>query len=197
MAVIVTAASAVLALQACANTSTSASSQTVAQPSPSPSDSPSASPSGAVLPRTVVVTLQDIQKVFPELTIETDMGADPTATGSPTGTRSVSFANSDGSKKITVSVDQYASPEDASQAYQEAVQKSEAAPGFDPMTVPAVGDQAFAGSSTQNGVTHIGMGVLTNNLVVGATTVGYDTNPANIAKLVALMGTAITVAKNR
>jgi hypothetical protein len=193
MAVIATAASAVLALQACTGTSTTTSSQTIAQPSPSPTGSPS----GDVLPRTVVVTLQDVQKVFPELTVETDMGADPTATGNPTGTRSVSFASSDGAKKITVSVDEYANPEDASQGYQEAVQKSEAAPGFESMTVPVVGDQAFAGKSTQDGVTHIGMGVLTNNLVVGATTAGYDANAANIAKLVALMGAAITVAKNR
>jgi hypothetical protein len=94
-------------------------------------------------------------------------------------------------------VDEYASPADASQGYQQAVKQSEAAPGFKSVSVPVVGDQAFAGTSTQDGVTHIGMGVLTNNLVIGATTVGYDANPANIAKLVALMGAAITVAKNR
>jgi hypothetical protein len=135
--------------------------------------------------------------LFPELTVETDIGPNPTAAGNPTATRSVDFKNGDGSKKVTVSVDEYANPNDASQGYQQAVQRSQAVPGFNSVEIPVVGDQAFAGRVTQEGVTHIGIGVLQNNLVVGATTAGYDANPANIAKLVGLMGAALAVAKNR
>jgi len=191
LAVLATATIGVLALPACADVSTSANPQTIAQPSPSPS------PSGSLLPRTVVVALPDVQKVFPELTVETDMGANPTAAGNPTATRSVAFTNSDGSKKVTISVDEYANPDDASQGYQQAVQQSQAVPGFSSVEVPVVGDQAFAGKVTQDGVTHIGIGVLQDNLVVGATTAGYDANPANVAKLGALMAAAVAVAKNR
>ena len=189
LAVLAAAAIGVLALPACTTSSTSANSQTIAQPSPSPS--------GPQLPRTVVVSLPEVQKVFPELTVETDMGSDPTATGSPVGTRSVAFTNSDGSKKVTVSVDEYANNDDASQAYQQAVQRSRDVPGFKSVSIPIVGDQAFAGSVTQDGVTHVGIGVLDGKLVVGVTTAGYDANAENIAKLAALTGTAVAVAKNR
>ncbi len=129
--------------------------------------------------------------------METDVGANPTAAGDTTATRSVEFTNGDGSKKVTVSVDEYANPDDASQGYQQAVERSQAVPGFNSVEVPVLGDQAFAGRVTQDGVTHIGIGVLQGNLVVGATTAGYDANPANIAKLVTLMGAAVAVAKNR
>lgn len=189
LVVLATAAIGVVALPACATVSTSANSQTIAQPSPSPS--------GSLLPRTVVVALPDVQRLFPELTVETDMGPNPTAVGNPTATRSVDFANSDGSKKVTVTVDEYANPDDASQGYQQALQRSQAVPGSNSVEVPVLGDQAFAGTATQDGVTHIGIGVLQDNLLVGATTAGYDANPANIAKLVGLMGAAVAVAKNR
>lgn len=190
LAVLATAAVGVLALPACAaEPSTSPDSQTAVQPSPSPS--------GPVLPRSVVISLPEVQRLFPDLTVETDMGPNPTATGNTTATRSVAFTNSDGSKKVTVSVDEYANPEDASQGYQQAVQRSEAVPGFNSIQVPLLGDKAFAGRVTQDGVTLIGIGVLTGKLVVGATSAGYDANPENLAKLVALMGAAVAVAKNR
>jgi hypothetical protein len=50
---------------------------------------------------------------------------------------------------------------------------------------------------TQDGGTHVGIGVLDGKLVVGATSAGYDATPENIAKLVALTQEAIELAKSR
>jgi hypothetical protein len=99
---LVTGAIAVLALPACAVLSTSANLPGIATASPAPS--------GSLLPRDVVVAPPDVQSVFPELTTETDMGWNPTASGNPLATRSVAFTNGDGSKKVTISVDAYANP---------------------------------------------------------------------------------------
>jgi hypothetical protein len=125
------------------------------------------------------------------------MGADPTATGNPKATKSVAFTNDDGSKKATVSVDTYATPDEASAAFQQAVQRSRDVPGFKSLPTPNLGDQIFAGSVTQDNVTHVGIGVLEGDAVVGVTTAGYETNAQNIAKLLALTTAAVATAKNR
>ena len=125
------------------------------------------------------------------------MGANPTASGSPVGTRSVAFMDGDGTKKVTVSVDAYADADDASSGYQRAVQRSRDVAGFTSVPVPSLGEQVFAGTVTQDAVTHIGIGVLDGKLVLGTTAAGYEATPDNIAKLAALTQAAVAKARNR
>jgi hypothetical protein len=99
------------------------------------------------------------------------------------------------SKKVTITVDQYASPTDASSAYQEAVQKSKIVPGFKPVSASDLGQNGFIGTVTQGDETHIGLGTLQGTLIVGATLVGYDPTPDNIAKLVSVTREEEAVAK--
>ena len=109
-----------------------------------------------------------------------------TAVGKPEATRSVIYVNSDDSKKVTITVDQYASSSDASSAYQEAVAKSKTVPGFRPVPAENLGQNAFIGTVTQEGETHIGLGMLHGTLIVGVTLAGFDPTPENTAKLISL-----------
>jgi hypothetical protein len=115
-----------------------------------------------------------VNRFFPEVTQEASTGQNLTAVGKPKATRSVIYTNSDSSKKVTITVDQYVSSSDASSAYQEAVQKSKNVPGFKPVSAPNLGQNAFIGTVTQGEETHIGLGALDGTLIVGATLVGYD-----------------------
>jgi hypothetical protein len=142
--------------------------------------------SESVLARGAIVPLTVVQRFFPEVTQEASTGNNLTAVGKTTATRSVIYTNSDSSKKVTMSVDQYASANDASSAYQEAVQKSKAVPGFKPVSAPNLGQNGFIGTVTQGKETHIGLGALHGTLIVGATLVGYDPMEGNIARLLSL-----------
>ena len=86
-------------------------------------------------------------KYFPDVIKEASTGPNETSVGKPIASRSVVFVSADGKKKVTVSVDQYASASDAASAYQAAVQGSKAAPGFNPAATPSLGQEAFAGTS--------------------------------------------------
>jgi len=66
--------------------------------------------------------------------------------------RNVIYANSDSSKKVTVTVDD-ATASDAASAYQEAVVKSKAVPGFEVIPADNLGQNAFVGTVTQGGET--------------------------------------------
>ena len=90
--------------------------------SPSPSDG-SAKASDSVLPRKVVVPISTVNRFFPEVSREASTGRNLTAVANTKATRSVIYANSDSSKKVTISVDEYSTASDASSAYQEAVAK--------------------------------------------------------------------------
>ena len=144
-----------------------------------------ATPSGT-LPRNVIVPLSEVSRLFPDITRETSTGRNLTATGNPKATRLVIYESGDGSKKVTITVDQYGSSRDASSAYKQAVQKSQSVPGFKPVQVPRLGQQAFAGTTTMDAETHIGLGTLDHKLIVGATLAGYDATPDNPTKLVAV-----------
>lgn len=144
------------------------------------------SASDSVLSRNAVVPLTVINRFFPEVTQEASTGHNLTAVGKTKATRSVIYANSDGSKKVTITVDQYASSSDASSAYQEAVQQSKTVPGFKPVPAPNLGQNAFIGTVTQGEETHIGLGTLHGTLIVGVTLVGYDPTSDNVAKLLSL-----------
>jgi hypothetical protein len=153
---------------------------------PSSPASCGASASGAVLPRDAVAPLPVVRRFFPEATLETSTGPNSTAVGKPKATRSVIYANSHKSKKVTISVDQYAGSNAASAAYEEAVQKSRIVPGFRSIDVPTLGPRALIGTVTQGTETHIGLGALHGILVVGVTLAGYQPSPDTITKLISL-----------
>ena len=149
--------------------------------SPSPAKAPD-----SILPRNIVVAINVVNRFFPEVTSEASTGRNLTAVLNPKATRSVIYANSDSSRKVTISVDNYATPSDASSAYQEAVAKSKTVPGFKPVPAENLGQNAFLGTVTQGGETHIGLGALRGTLIVGATLAGYDLTPENTASLISL-----------
>ena len=153
--------------------------------SPSPADG-SGKTSDSVLPRKIVVPISTVNRFFPEVTRETSTGRNLTAVSDTKATRSVIYANSDSSKKVTITADQYPTASDASSAYQEAVAKSKTVPGFKPVPAENLGQDAFVGTVTQGGETHIGLGALHGMLIVGVTLAGYDPTPDKIAKLISL-----------
>ena len=138
--------------------------------------------SASVLPRNVVLSLVSVQRYFPQVMRQQYSGRNATAAGNPTATRSVMYVDAGASRKVTLSVDRYASNGAASTAYREAVAKSKI-PGFSPMAVPALGESSFGGSITRGSETHLGMGVIEGYLVVGVTLAGYPANAANLNKL--------------
>lgn len=153
--------------------------------SPSPANS-FAKTSDSILPRSIVVPLSTVKHFFPEVTRAASTGHNLTAVANPKATRSVVYTNSDRAKKVTISVDQYATTSDASSAYQEAVAKSKTVPGFQPVPAENLGENAFLGTVTQAGETHVGLGALHGVLIVGVTLAGYDSTPENIANLISL-----------
>jgi hypothetical protein len=124
-AVLSVAAIALLSLAACGDDSSSTTTTTAA--------------SAALLPRNTVVPVSVVTQYFPDVTKEASTGPNETSVGKPIASRSVVFASADGKKKVTLSVDQYASASDAAAAYQTAVQGSKAAPGFKPAASPNLG----------------------------------------------------------
>jgi CubicO group peptidase (beta-lactamase class C family) len=141
---------------------------------------------GAVLAPGVIVPLPVVTRFFPEATQEMSTGQNATAVRNPEATRSVIYTNGDKSKKVTISVDQYATSSEASAAYEEAVQKSRSVPGFRSIDPPNLGPKAFIGTVTQGTETHIGLGSLRGTLIVGVTLVGYEASADTTAKLVSL-----------
>ena len=162
----------------------------------SPSQSAAAtSASGSLLSREVVVPKTVVNRFFPEVSQEASTGQNLTAVGEPKASRSVIYVNSDSSKKVTITVDQYVSSSEASSAYQEAVQKSKTVPGFKPIPAENLGQNAFIGTVTQGGETHIGLGALDGTVVVGATLAGFDATPDIIDKLISMTREEEGVAK--
>jgi hypothetical protein len=155
----------------------------------------SAKASDSMLPRKVVVPISTVNRFFPEVTREASTGHNLTAVANAKATRSVIYANSDSSKKVTMTVDQYPTVSDASSAYQEAVAKSKTVPGVKPVPGENLGQNGFVGTVTQGGETHIGLGALHGTLIVGATLAGYDPKPENTAKLISLAREQERVAK--
>jgi len=153
--------------------------------SPLPANS-STIASESLLPRDVVVPISVVNHFFPEVTREASTGQNLTAVGNAKATRSVIYANSNSSKKVTITVDQYLTTSGASSVFQEAVAKSKNVPGFKPVHAEDLGPNAFIGTVTQGGETHIGLGTLHGMLIVGATLAGYEPTPDNIAKLISL-----------
>jgi hypothetical protein len=142
-----------------------------------------ASASDSLLAREVVIPISTVRRFFPQVDQETSTGRNLSAVGNPKATRSVIYANSKGSKKVTITVDQYVSSSDASSAYEEAVRKSKDVPGWTPISAPNLGQNAFMASVTRGQETHIGVGALHGEFIVAITLVGYDPTPGIITKL--------------
>ena len=98
VAVLSVAASALLSLAACGDNSSSTT-----------APSTTTTTAAAVLPRNTVVPVSVVTQYFPDVTKEVSTGPNETSVGKPIASRSVVFSSADGKKKVTVSVDQYAS----------------------------------------------------------------------------------------
>ena len=155
-----------------------------------------AAPSASLLPRDTVVPVSEVTKYFPDVIKEASTGPNETSVGKPIASRSVVFVSADGKKKVTVSVDQYASASDAASAYQTAVQGSKAAPGFNPAAAPSLGQEAFAGTSQIGAEMHFGLGARDGRLIMSATHAGdIPVTPSNSNNLIGLGGVELTTAK--
>ncbi len=150
------------------------------------SSSAASSSSSSLLPRNFVVLLNLVGQYFDAITQQASTGEDSTAQGNPVATRAVFFVNDSGTLLVTITADRYRNTSDAASAYQIALQKSEAVPGFTPISIPPVGQQSFAGTVTQGMETHIGLGALDGKFVFGATLAGFDATADNVANLVGL-----------
>lgn len=108
---------------------------------------PFAAAAAETLPRDTVVPASAVAQVFPEVTKEAGTEPNQTSVGNATASIPVIFTSPDGRKKITLSVDQYASAADAAAAFATAVKASEVAPGDKQAETPDPGEEALAGSS--------------------------------------------------
>lgn len=142
-----------------------------------------ASVSDSLLSREVVIPISTVRRFFPQVDQEARTGPHLTAVGSPKATRSVIYARSNNSKKVTLTVDEYVSSTDALSAYEEAVTKSKTVPGWTPVSAPDLAQNAFMAIVTRNEGTHIAFGALQGNFILGITIVGYDPTPGTISKL--------------
>jgi hypothetical protein len=155
-----------------------------------------AAPSAQLLPRNTVVPVSVVTQYFPDVTKEASTGPNETSVGKPIASRSVVFASAEGKKKVTLSVDQYASASDAAAAYQTAVQGSKIAPGFKLAATPNLGQQAFAGTSQVGSEMHFGLGARDGRLIISVTQAGdIPVTPDNSHNLISLGGVELTTAK--
>ena len=156
----------------------------------------STSTTAALLPRDTLVPVSAVTRYFPDVTEEASTGPNETSVGAPVASRSVVFTSADGKKKVTLSVDRYASASDAASAYQTAVQGSKAAPGFQPAAAPALGEEAFAGTSQVGAEMHFGLGARDGTLIVSATHAGdIQVTPDNSKSLIALGAEMLAAAE--
>jgi hypothetical protein len=149
-----------------------------------------------LLPRNTVLPVSVVTQYFPDVINEASTGPNETSVGKPVASRSVVFSSTNGKKKVTLSVDQYASAGDAAAAYQTAVQGSTAAPGFKPAATPNLGQEAFAGTSQVGAEMHFGLGARDGRLIISVTHAGdIPVTPDNSNNLICLGGVELTTAK--
>jgi predicted small lipoprotein YifL len=149
-----------------------------------------------LLPRDAIVPVGVVTEHFPDVTKEASTGPNETSVGNPVASRSVVFLSADGKKKVTLSIDQYASADDATAAYQTAVQGSKAAPGFKPAASPSLGEEAFAGTSQVGDEMHFGLGARDGRLIVSATHASdILVTPDNTSNLISLAAAELATAK--
>lgn len=174
-------------LGACSSSSTSTG-------TPTPATSATSS-TASTLPEAIAVPLSDVTEAFPEITRIGMTGVDETAIANPIATRTTFYINDDDSAKVTLSVSQYATVDDAKDAYATAVQASKDAPGFQLIEAPALGQEAFAGTSQVGDQQHFGLGGIDGRLIVAATHAGIPVSPENSAKLITLANDQLAQAR--
>jgi hypothetical protein len=149
-----------------------------------------------LLPRAAIAPVSAVTKDFPDVTREAGTGPNETSVGAPVASRSVVFSSADGKKKVTLSVDRYASAEMAAAAFRTAVEGSRAAPGFKPAAAPKLDEEAFAGTSQVGSERHFGLGARDGVLIVSATHAGdIPVTPENTNKLTELSAATLAAAK--
>jgi hypothetical protein len=148
------------------------------------------------MPREAIPPVGAVTRYFPDITNETATGPNETRIGKPAASRSVVYESQDGKKKVTLSIDQYASESDAASAYQTAVEGSKAAPGFKPAASPELGQESFAGTSQVGEERHFGLGAREGDLIVSATHAGdIPVNPENTENLITLARETLAAAE--
>ena len=149
-----------------------------------------------LLPRDAVVPVAVVTKHFPDVSQEANAGLNQTTVGNAIGSISVVFTSADGTKKVTVSVDQYADNTDATAAFQISVEGSKSAPGFKPAPPLPLGQEALAGMSQVGAEQHFGLGARDGRLIISATHAGaIPVTSENSAKLVDLSREGLINAK--
>src|SRR3954471_18669632 len=148
------------------------------------------------LPRDVIVPVSEVTRYFPDVVKEAGNGPNETTVGNARASISVVFTDADGTKKITLSVDEYPSAADAAAAFRTAVQGSKAAPGFKLTASPGLGEESFAGTSQVSAERHYGLGAREGRLIVSATHAGdISVTPQNSRSVISLAGTVLTDTK--
>lgn len=140
----------------------------------------------ATLPRDAVLNIAAVKRYFADIAREASNGANATATGNPDATRGAIYTTRDGRRRVTVTLDRYATRSAALSAYEDAVRKSKI-PGFKRINAPRIGERSFAGTVTRGAETHVGIGEVHGSFIIGATLAGYDASNSNIARLGALV----------
>src|SRR5260370_6366699 len=92
-----------------------------------------ASASDSLLAREVVIPISTVRRFFPQVDQEARTGPHLTAVGGPKATRSVIYANSSNSKKVTITVAEYVGSNDPSSPNEEAIQTTKSFPVFTPI----------------------------------------------------------------
>ena len=146
-----------------------------------------AAPSPALLPQRVALGLLLTRVFFPDINQLLETGKNQLATGHPVASRAVIYNNStDDNLRVTYAIDVYPDVVSAKTSYREALQLSLAAPGFQQLPDPGIGDESFAGTSsgtdpvTGAELKHIGVGVRIGNIIIGVTRAGYVVDPQTI-----------------
>lgn len=156
-------------------------------PAPEPDGQRATPGAGTLLPRAVILSVEAVQEVVPEIAEEIDTGPNTTVIGAPLANRAVTYATADGVHRVVLSVDQYATMADAERSFDEAFEASKEVPGVTTESVPDLGQAALIGVVTQGDETHVGGGALFGVLIVNATLQtfdGTDENKAKVAKLI-------------
>lgn len=141
----------------------------------------------ALLPRAVILSVEAVQEVVPEIAEEVDTGPNTTVVGTPIANRAVTYATADGAHRVVLSVDQYATAADAKQSFDEAFEASQEVPGVTTEAVSDLGEAALIGVVTQGDETHVGGGALFGALIVNATLQTFDGTDENKNKVAALI----------
>lgn len=149
-----------------------------------------------LLQRSAIVPLSMVTEYFPGVDTEATVEPNQTSVGNAAGSISVVFTDAAGTKKVNLSVDEYATAGDAAAAFGAAVQGSKVPLGFKPAPPPNLGEEALAGTSQVGEEQHFGLGAREGRLIVSATHAGgIPITPENSSKLIELGRAELAAAK--